>query len=430
MVEATGARSRGWRVHPARDRLLAEAHARPPTPLDVPTLATRLATLSGQAGGDADRAHMTALCRRLGAAEPGPESRWCALDAGPWRLRWERHTEFSTWTFFRRAVGGTPFADTALDLVPSDWLASLPGELLVSTHLELRGGAHVRDTATSGGDAIGAELADGAAAVFTDFRPDGQGMTRFLLLDERGEAALAGRLVQSLLEIETYRLMALLAFPLAGEVTAALGPIEAQAAELAARLAERGGPDSDRQLLGALAGLAGDAEALSARTTFRFGASAAYYGLVLERIANLREGRIAGLQTIGEFMARRLAPAMRTCDSAAARETAAIERIARTVQLLTTRVEVEAQANSAALLASMDRRARTQLRLQETVEGLSVVAISYYALQLLFYPLAAFEKQAPWLDAKLALGLLALPLVAMVWLAMRRLRRRVTAEIA
>ena len=421
---------RGWRYHAERDRLLAEAHARPYTALAAPMLATRIATLSGEGGAAADRAHMTAVCRRLGHGEPGPDARWCALDAGQWRLRWERHTEFSTWTFFRAPATETLFAETALDLAPADWVAALPGDVLVAVNLEVRG----RDTARAehllGPEASGARIQHDAASAFSDFEPDAGGMTRFLLLAGRAEPERTGRIARSLLEIETYRLMALLAFPLAGEATTLLTGIEARAAALAGELVGKADADEDRRLLGELAHLAGEAEALNARTSFRFGAARAYHEIVRDRIQGLRETPIEGMQTLGEFMERRLAPAMRTCDTVAARERDVIERIARTEQMLNTRVEVAAEATSASLLASMDRRADLQLRLQGAVEGLSVVAISYYAIGILFYLMQALGHELGSLDPKTATGLLAPAVIAAVWIALRRARARLDAHPA
>ncbi|OYX57829.1 MAG: hypothetical protein B7Y86_04990 [Brevundimonas subvibrioides] len=422
--------STNWRYHPQRDALLAEAHARPFTPLVGPALVTRIATLSGQAGEQGDRDHMAALCRRLGQAEPGPTARWCGLEAGTWRLRWERHTEFSTWTFFRSPVNKAPFAETALDMVPIDWLGAWPGDVLVATRLEVW--SHTDVTAAAALFAVGVtggRLVDSDTLVLTDFRADAEGMTRFLLLsDDVGDGALTGRLVQTLLEVETYRLMALLAFPVAGESASALSCIEATAADLAHQLAEDADPDADRLLLDRLAAVAGETEALISRTNFRFDAAAAYHRLVRERIERLREQHIEGLLTLGEFMQRRLDPAMRTCDAVAERQRAAIARIARMTQMLNTRVEVAAEATSAALLASMDRRAGAQLRLQQAVEGLSTVAIAYYTLGLLLLPLKGLERIWTQFDATLGAGLLTPFVLAGVWLGLRAWREQFAHE--
>jgi uncharacterized membrane-anchored protein len=417
------------RFYAERNRLLAEAHARPSTPLPTPTLATRIAALSSDVTSEGDRAHMVQLCRRLGTPEPSPGARWSVLDAGNWRLRWERHTEMSTWTFYRPIADNItpPFDQTALDLAPQDWLADLPGDVLVAAHIVL-----LRQRPTSLGveseDEIASEVADGAAQIYTDFRAGPDAFTRMLVIQPAPDAALAGRIVQQLFEIETYRLMALLAFPLAGQAGVELSRLELEAAAAARQISDDGGIESDRALLNRLANLAGEAQALSGRTGFRFSAARAYYGLVRERIQQLRETRLEERPTIGEFMERRLAPAMRTCAAVAERLQDVTEHISKTSQLLNTRVDVAAEITNANLLASMDRRAKLQLRLQQTVEGLSVAAISYYALGLLAYVFKALSDVVKTFDPALATGVAAPFVVGVVWLGLRRARRRLLSE--
>lgn len=413
--------NRRWRYHPTRDQLLAEVHARPSTALAAPMLATRIATLSGEDGAAIDCQHMVALCRRLGQSEPSASSKWCVLDAGSWKLRWERHTEFSTWTFFRTPTRSDPFLETGMDLVPAEWLDALPGEVLVATNLALLSmDQRPPQALIKGADTIGATIMGGKATVYTDLRPDAHGMTRFLLQTADRDADLIGRIVLRLLEIETYRLMALLAFPLAGEVSRKLVRIEARAGELAAQISQKGNADEDRRLLSDLAKLAGETEALIAQTSFRFGAGAAYHEIVHDRIDTLQEEPIAGLQTLGAFMERRLAPAMRTCETVARREQTAIERIARTEDMLNTRVEVAAAESSAALLASMDRRAQIQLRLQRAVESFSVIAISYYMLGTAVYLLKGVHQIVPRFDPVIGEAMLVPFVIGGVWLALRR----------
>jgi len=411
------------RFHPLRERLLAEVHARPSTPIDAPMLVTRIAALSGLDGADADRRHMQMLCQALG--EPGPTGsmRWWALDAGEWQLRWERHSEFSSWTFLRRPTGHG--SGSAAELAPSDWLASIPGPFLVFTTLRLRRGHHGHSAPVERNDTIGSRLMDGAATLLTDLKADASGMTHFEVVLHQEDPVLTGRLALTLLEIETYRLMALLAFPMAGEAAAQVTEIEAEAGALAARIADDLGVEDDRALLTKLVALSGRTEALSASTNFRFGAGNAYYEIVQDRIASLRETAIPGLQTIGTFMERRLAPAMRTCSTVAAREAALIDRITRAGQMLNTRIELVTQAINADLLASMDRRALSQLKLQRAVEGLSIAAVAYYAVSLLGYVFKGLEKQWPALYSPVALAAAVPVALLVVWLGVRRLRRSV-----
>lgn len=411
--------------HEQRPALLAEVHARPSTPVDVPALVTRIAALSGQGQDEADRAHMARLCHELGQQAPESGMRWCALDAGSWQLRWERHSEFSSWTFVRNGSD----AGDALRGVPPEWLAAIPGPILVLTTLAAAPATGDGPPPDVPHDGIGVTLLDGAAWLTTDLRADAAGMTHFRLDMHDPDPALAGRLALAVIEIETYRLMALLAFPVAGEAAGQLRQLEAEAEALAARLADDLGVEDDRALLTRLVALSGRMEALGARTNFRFAAGRAYHSIVLDRIASLQEAALPGLQTIGGFMERRLAPAMRTCTSVAERERAALARIARAGQMLNTRIELVTQAINAELLDSMNRRALAQLRLQRTVEGLSVAAISYYVLALLSYVFQAAAKRWPDFDPTLAAALAAPLLVALVWLATSRLRRRIDSDL-
>lgn len=414
-----------FRFHEGRDKLLAEAHARPSTPLPSPTVATRIAAVSDFAGHQADWEHMVALCRRLGAAEPGAGARWCALDAGGWRLRWERHTEMSTWTFYRSLPAGrVPALDeTGFDLVPRDWLGAIPGDILVAAHVVLL--RHRPDAPAVGDEEeVACGVGGGVADVFTDFRPGPDGFTRLLLVQPSANRVVAGRLVQQLFEIETYRLMALLAFPLAGLARAELAAIEAQATECAMQVARDSSIEADRALLNRLATLAGEAQALWGRTSLRFSAAQSYYGIVQERIHQMREVPMDGRSTIAEFMERRLAPAMRTCRSVAERQERAIKQVARTTQLLSTRVGVSVEEVNSGLLASMNRRTKLQLQLQQTVEGLSVAALSYYSLGLIGHVAEAAHAWLLALNPRLVTDV-ATPFVVLgVWLGLHRLHAR------
>jgi uncharacterized membrane-anchored protein len=253
-------------------------------------------------------------------------------------------------------------------------------------------------------------------------------MTRYRLRLRTEDPVLTGRLALTVIEIETYRMMALLAFPVAVSAAGQLQELESEAEALAARLADDLGVEDDRALLTRLVALSGRMEQLSASTTFRFAAGQAYHGIVLGRIQSLRETPLPGMQGMGEFMDRRLGPAMRTCVSVAERERGVIARIARAGQMLNTRIELVTQAINADLLHSMDRRTLAQLHLQRTVEGLSVVAISYYALALLSFPLAALLKMRPEIDEYLAKAALAPIVVLIVWALLARVRRRIDKD--
>jgi uncharacterized membrane-anchored protein len=184
---------------------------------------------------------------------------------------------------------------------------------------------------------------------------------------------------------------------------------------------------ADESLLHELTRLAAEVESGLSASQFRFGASRAYAELVRTRITELRERRLPGLQTIGEFMARRFEPAVATCVTVSSRLHDLSERVAQASSLLSTRVDIARERQNQSLLSSMDRRAKLQLRLQQTVEGLSVAAIVYYAAGLVSYVTKAIRAGGVPIDADLVTGL-AVPVVAVAAItAVRRARRKVRA---
>lgn len=419
--------------HPRRLVLNDEVHARPYQTLQAPQRASYLAMLMEPAEREREYAHVAALCSRYGSHPPPPEASYFVADCGQFHLRWERHGEFSSYTVFEAGAGSEPFAQPAVRALPPDWVAALPGSLIVAAHVELLPGekAHPDIAAISphfsGNTLVGAQLADGGAAAFTDFRIHPDGFSRFLLLDRGMGRRRAGRVLQRLLEIETYRMFALLALPLAREVGARLAAAERDLAGITELMVTQGSAD-EPALLDRVTKLAAAVESAVAASSYRFGAARAYYGLVRQRIAELREERIPGIQTIDEFMQRRLAPAMSTCESVARRQAELSERVARASDLLRTRVDIVREMQNQELLASMNRRARLQLRLQETVEGLSVAAITYYLVGLVGYAAKAFKSAGRAVDPDIAMGV-AIPLVAVLAaFGMRYVRRSVAKE--
>jgi uncharacterized membrane-anchored protein len=315
--------------------------------------------------------------------------------------------------------------------VPADWLAALPGEVMVATHAALLpAGDDAPDHETLsaryfGGEALaGAQIAAGAGIAFTDFRIR-DGFSRLLVLDRGMTQRQSGRSMQRLLEIDTYRLMALLALPVAHLLTPWLNAAERELAQITMALVDSD-ETTEPELLERLTRLEAEIESRESAHHYRFTAAAAYYELVQRRIDELREVRIQGLPTFREFTERRLAPAMNTCRSVSARLESLSQRVARATQLLSTRVDVTRERQNQQVLESMNRRAEAQLRLQQTVEGLSAAAITYYVVGLVGYA-AKGAKALGWnVDVELAMAL-SIPLVALAaLLGVRHVRKVVT----
>jgi uncharacterized membrane-anchored protein len=273
---------------------------------------------------------------------------------------------------------------------------------------------------------IGSRIADGAGEAYTDFRLY-DGCSRFYLRNRSMSPRQAGRMLQRLLEIETYRMMALMALPVAQQLTPFLTGAERELSQITTLLAESTEAD-EPVLLDRLTRLEAGIESRESAHAYRFAAAAAYYELVQRRIEELREQRIQGLQTFREFTERRLAPAMNTCRAAAARQESLSQRVARATQLLSTRVDVTREKQNQAVLESMNRRAAAQLRLQQTVEGLSIAAITYYIVGLVGYAAKGAKAAGFAVNPDIAMAV-SIPLVlALGVLAIRRVRKAITRQ--
>ncbi len=430
--------------HALRIPLADEVHARPPEPMQVPARASYVAVLLDADERARELAHITRLCRLHDVFPPAAGATHFRAQLGALRLKWERHGEFSGYTVIVAGLGARPFEEVAAALLPPDWLAAIPGATVAAVHVELHPPQDVHDDQSllanvlsqsfDDQTVVGSDIAEGAGRVYTDFRLH-DGCTRFLLIDDHLTERQAGRTLQRLFEIEAYRLMALLALPIARRQSPRIVQIEAALASVTDGIANaqksnpaRRADAEDEALLQELTRLAAEVESGLAASQFRFGACRAYYELVMRRVAELRETRLPGMQTLDEFMARRFTPAVTTCTSVSQRLHDLSERVAQASSLLSTRVDITRERQNQSLLASMNRRAQMQLRLQQTVEGLSVAAISYYVVGLVGYAAKGLKAAGVAINADLAMGL-SVPLVALlVMAALRRTRKRLAAQ--
>jgi uncharacterized membrane-anchored protein len=420
--------------HPQRLMLADEVHARPPEPIAVPARVSYVAVLVGAEAREHEWKHLQTLCRRHNASPPQADDKHFRATLGALRLKWERHGEFSGYTFSVEGLSDAPFDATAAQQLPPGWLAGIPGRTIAAVHAQTEPAALLPPDAAALAQrfgmhaVVGSDLAEGAATLYTDFRIHDDGCSRVWLLNRRLTAAQTGRMLQRLFEIEAYRVLVLLALPIARRQAPRIAAIEGSLAALTDRMARDAGDEHDEALLHELMRLAGEVESGIAASQFRFGACEAYHGMVLRRIAELRETLVAGLQTIDEFMSRRLAPAVATCGNVARRLKGPAERIGQASALLATRVGIARERQNQALLSSMDRRAKLQLRLQQTVEGLSVAAIAYYAAGLVGYLAKAAQRAGARIEPDIVVGI-TIPIVAaaMLW-SLRRMRRRLKPE--
>lgn len=421
----------GLASHPERVRLSNELHARPFPVLAAPSSAASIAIERDLSCPNSERDHLIALMDRHGAAHPAPGASHHSVDLGKVRLKWEMHSEFVTYTVFADHVSDVPFSGDLFQHFPSEWRAESPGRLLTSILVRIEHAqtpqAVVDRVASIGTDWFYHEALAAAfvlnkeAAVVGDFRLDAENHIRFAVFQIGNTGAhRMGRIVQRLIEIETYKSMSMLTLPIAQKVFSGLSELDYELGNVVQGLTQDGA-DPHKELA-KLLDISSRIERFSAETAFRFSAAEAYSALVHSRVEVLHEERLAGYQLFSEFMMRRFEPAMRTCRSASKRLADISGRAARASRLLGTRVSVQVNEQNQQILNNMDKRAALQLRLQETVEGLSVVAISYYAVNLLVKLLYPFSINLGIGESMLGAGIVV-PVVIAVWIMVRSIRK-------
>lgn len=424
-----------------RRQLHNEVHARPSARVRLPALIVYVAVLNEGVGREQEWQHLKDLPGHADLALDRLNGNFLRLRCDGFTVKWERHTEFTRYSIVQplpaHAGWGSVSPELASQVVTGTaWLRAIPGKTVAAIHLGmLAAPVDAPDTVAQAqawlgeGAVVGSRMGNTTeglphSCVLTHFRLGADGFERMLVLAPADTSeARAGRISQRLLELETYRLMALRGLPVAKALSPVLSDAEAQLAEITARLERK--EDSDQALLDVLVSLAARIERATAEHGYRFSATRAYDTLVSQRIAELRERPIAGTQTVGEFMQRRLSPAMATVTATSQRLSALSERVSRTSALLRTRVDIATETQNQVLLEKLTRGQDLQLRLQSTVEGLSIAAISYYVVSLVLYGAKALDKLGMPVNPEMAAGL-SIPLVLWgVWKTVQRIHARI-----
>ena len=437
---------------PLRTTLHNEVHARPSARVRLPALVTYVAVLNAGISREQECEHLRALPGQHALPLDSLQSNFLRLRLGGYTVKWERHTEFTRYSIVQALPKGAELGACVPDLlgtlaVTPDWLRSIPGLTVAAIQLAMVTG-ELTDPVTlmgqaqtwlGGGSLVASQLGfvpsqpgnpsqpTGHSWALTKFRISPDGFERMLMIAPAGTSETrAGRISQRLLELETYRLMALRGLPVAKQLGPMLAESEAALATITARLENKSA--SDQELLDTLVSLAARVERATAENIYRFSATRAYATLVGERITELREKAIPGTQTIGEFMQRRLSPAIATVAATAQRLASLSERVSRTSDLLRTRVDIATEVQNQQLLEKLTKGQELQLRLQSTVEGLSIAAISYYVISLLLYGGKALKAVGVPINPEMAAGALVPLVLWSVWYTTRRIHARLHAE--
>jgi uncharacterized membrane-anchored protein len=416
-----------WVEHEARPAILAELHARPFLPLQSPRRIYHYAFATNREEAHADRLALVELARARGVEAPAVDAKFHYFRFGDWRLRWEHHTEFTTYSWSTGLDAREPFRHPD-PIVAGEISFQPPGPLIVATHVSVVG----RETAHD--DLVGLfspqslcviGIGKNAGEAFTDFAVDAAGYTRIAIRLPDAPPLEAGRLTQRLLEVETYRSMALLGLPLARAVSPDLASMEDELSEIAHSLGATDETPDNHALLMRLSDLLAANDALATRTAFRFSASRAYHALVKNRLELLQERKEGQYPTISNFLSARLDPAIETCNAVETRQNRLSTDVARTTNLMRTGITLDMERQNGALLDDMVRRTRLQMRFNRMLQGISVAGLAYYLVGLFAF-VAKGLKEAGIIPTALSaemMDAISVPFAILIaWAFMARVR--------
>ncbi|MBA4759991.1 DUF3422 domain-containing protein [Sphingosinicella sp.] len=421
----------GFIEHPQRPEIVGEMHLRRFPAFELPAQVIQLVRTVDQSQSSDEQLSLAALPDLCGiTGERHREGRW----SSDVRASWERHSEASTITVtMTGAVAqriGWRRPDSIDGAAALEWAETAPGYVIRATRIivvasDEAAGPFVETADFTQSHLVSCHVADGAR-IWSDFRIHKDGYGRIVIAANGLPPVELASCVQRLQELGNYRNLALLGLPVARTTWARLDEIERALAETGQALLN--GDQRDDDLLTALTTHSEELLSITAETEFRMSATAAYAVIVADRLRELKAQPVKGFQSLTDFTSRRFNPAKRTCAAVSQRLALLNGRAGQFTSLLRTRIETNIENQNGRLLASMDRSIRMQLRLQHLVEGLSAVAISYYLLGLITYPIKAAEHVWGGFSPTSLLGVAAPLIVLAVWVALQIMRQRLFRE--
>ena len=366
-------------------------------------------------------------------------------------IRYECHTEFISLTLiYPNKIEDDNknktklFDENFLRLLPIDFLKNFPGEHFLSSWIEmLPSKSNFKPIDIEKffyhDNFAGSNVAEDGANVFMSFKSDrtnfiGSGFRRVFIQNKNLRTRRTGRLLQRIVELETYQVLSLLGLPQVRTETKNLSNLEKQITEITKSVSKTAKSNLDKKAirypdyqkdLNELSYVVAKIEEIDSSTNYRLSATSAYYKLVEQRIKDLREIRLESFQTNNEFLSRRLQPAIRTSEAFSRRLESLATRAQRADNLVRTQIEMGVQIQNKDLLKSMELRARAQLRLQETVESLSIVAITYYIVGLLSTLVDPINFDFIFISKELFLALCVPIVLILIWYVAKTVRKKI-----
>ena len=415
-------RPTGLLDHQNRAEVLAELHARPVDPVSSPARIRRVALAFDRAPHNAERVmqDFAAWCEKNRIVPPASGTRYHRFDLNGCLVTFELHTEFVTLTW----VSGPENEDFWPEQLGLDALGG--GKLVAATMIEILSATSISQPRLDRyhrASLCFSTIDKGDAQVATDFVADENGFTHFIVAAaENVDRQRLGTIVRRLLEIETYRTFTLLGLPLARQVSPMLATLERQLGQLVEEMGPTTSQEESKHQLSQLHALTLQLNKTIERTSYRFSASQAYADILDRRLTRLGEQTTVSFSTLERYLGNRIEPALATCLAIEKRQKDLGQKLEWVTEFLNTRIGLEVQMQNMQVMDRISKTSQSQYRLQKTVEGLSVIAISYYALGIVGYLLNGMAEVVEFSKPAATAALVPL-VVGLVWYGVRRITK-------
>ncbi|SDG85909.1 DUF3422 domain-containing protein [Pelagibacterium luteolum] len=407
--------------HPYRDAVLAELHARPvelvETNMRVRRLVLAVPTRSGAMRAAIARFEDFAAANGYAVSNEG--GRQFQFQTAERLVSWEFHTEFITLTWYSPLTDAENLpGDIGLDaLDEAELLGAMRVDMIDEPELPERVFPSFNPTSLC---FVAVEF--GNAQIAADFVPDDDKFIRFEFAAAKLSPLRRAITLRRILEVETYRTMALLALPLARQTAPALRAVEMELTDVVEDLSGLDTIDAVQERLKKLHDLSVRSGQISEQLNYRFAASYAYGAILKRRLEKLRETTMGQGSSLSSFIGNRVEPALATFEAMDKRLSVLSQKLERAIELLNVRISLDMQIQNKAVLDTIAETAKSQFRLQHAVEGLSTIAITYYLIGILGYALAAPLEATGW-NKTLVISILSPLALLMVFFGLRALRR-------
>lgn len=415
--------------HPLRRQVVGEMHLRRWPHFRAPCLIVQAVRVVDEA----DRAREAEYLARLHDAtdlEKTSDNHRSGRLSHSISFTWERHSEGSSLALFIDSPDASAFIDPRAQQEIAealDWAENIPGQVVRATRIwvsmtEADARALLPQVGFLESDLVTCHVG-GGARMWSDFRIQADGYGRLLMAVNGVAPGDISRTVQRIQELGNYRNMALLGLPVAQSYWQRLNEVEQQLCALGEQVVDAG--VSDDALMAQTSALSLVLMSIATACNYRMSATSAYARLVEERLLDLDVQPIRGFQSLVDFTQRRFSPAVRTCSAFTERGQLLSRRAYQITSLLRTRIETRIEEQNARLLVSMERSSVRQLRLQQLVEGVSVVALSYYSLGIVSYLFKGGAEIYPAFPNAVATAVVTPFVIGAVWAMMHHLKMRI-----